>query len=219
MNKSQFLPIYKKVVFPSLFLFLLVLLFVIAPWYFGSEYVAKKELDLNKAENKYKQLYGQVRFLLEQYSIYEKHGALFYDLEKRGLVTSEKRPVWIDNIPLFGYALNFSNLRASFIPQLPVKGKRLGDQNLDPDLFKINPVNIITKMPIDIDFFRFVAFVNNDISRYSFFDKCEFKSPYVKSKQLMYNKSNNSLFASKGVPATIDINCDLNIITSHPRRR
>lgn len=213
----------KVVILPAILMTVIVVVLISVPGYFLSEEVGKLEQTFKQKRRQFITEMNQVKFLIDQYALFKKYGDLFYDLEARGLVTAVHRPQWIDNILLFGYAYMFPRLNAQFMPYktLPPNSK-VDKFTLRSKIFSSNPIAFNASMPLDVDFFRLVDFVNTRVSYYNYFERCEFSSPYV--KRFLDGKHRAgaipSLFTGrKGLGATVEMQCQLNIITAQPKKR
>lgn len=184
--------------------------------FYLSDLVKQSENELIKLENKRRALSSEVRFLLDQYRIFKKFGDEFYDLEKRKLVGEVRRIKWIDNFLLFSYVYHFKDVTAVLLPQIRINKGYVGDIPIKKGNFYINPIRFSASIPSDVDFFRFLDFVNNEISSFYFINSCLLLDKRIVD---LYNidKDFIGLFSyneKKELERSISIRCIFNIITS-----
>jgi len=211
--------IIRRLVLPYLVLFILAVAAVGGPSYYLYGEVERLQQELRVVHRKFQTLYGDVRFLLDQYRLYKKYGDAYFNLEQRGLVTDVKRARWVDELLLFTYAYMYDGYRSTFQPYKPVQKVSVARYRVPPKLFYRNPLTVTAKLPLDVDFLRFHQYLQKRITPFSYVDTCELFSEQTLQQARAGDRIVSSLLSSKHQAGNVTMRCTFDIITAQPRKR
>lgn len=155
-----------------------------------------------------RRVFSQVKFLIEQYQLFKHYAGSFEDLTKAGFVGRIDRLSWIDDILLFSSVYGFDNFKATLKPVTNLAGINQRKFGARKGLFKRNPVEWSGVMRDDMDWLRMRRFIHDRITRFSYFDNCDFKKV-------------QSGFGSKGSRTYpgVSFSCMMSIVTAKPALR
>lgn len=218
MNSFKGLVI-RRLVLPYAILFILAAAVVGGPSYYLYGEVERLKQELQVVHRKFQTLYGDVRFLLDQYRLYKKYGDAYFNLEQRGLVTDVKRARWVDELLLFSYAYMYDGYRSTFQPYKPLQNVSVARYRVPSKLFYRNPMVVNAKLPLDVDFLRFHQYLHEHITPFSYVSNCELFSDQTLQQARAGERVVPSLLSSKHQAGNVTMRCTYDIITAQPRKR